>query len=394
VRATTRLEVSGFLATAVAFGPAFVGYGLFLPQFRDAFALSSGTAGLIGSATFAGYVAAILLAGWLTARAGPRAPVVLGGLAAAAGMGLVALAPGVPALAVGIGVAGTSAGLSWLPFNNAAARDLYPSTRPRVLSVVSTGTAIGVAAAGLLALITGLTGLGWRVAWTCFAAAGAASAMLAVFALAPDAGPDRGAGAATSPRRLATPEIAPLAGVALSFGLTVSVFLSFAADRIVRAGGIPELPDLAVAPAIFLSYGLVGLIGVFSGAIERRVGLVAFLRAIFLASLTSHLLVALAPQSLPGVVVAAGLQGACVMTISAIFSFWSARLFPRLPAMAFSATLLSFAAGAVVGPALAGAAMDWIGDPLGAPVVFGAAGLVSLATAAGLPRRRIVASAA
>ncbi|MEJ7816116.1 MAG: hypothetical protein WKF53_13165 [Rubrobacter sp.] len=44
----------GFAATTVAYGPARVGYGLFVPDFREAFGLSTGAAGLVGSGLQAG----------------------------------------------------------------------------------------------------------------------------------------------------------------------------------------------------------------------------------------------------------------------------------------------------------------------------------------------------
>ncbi len=50
-----QLDLAGFAATAVAYGPARVGYGLFVPDFSEAFGLSStGAAGLVGSGLQAG----------------------------------------------------------------------------------------------------------------------------------------------------------------------------------------------------------------------------------------------------------------------------------------------------------------------------------------------------
>jgi hypothetical protein len=44
-----RVGLAGFVATAVAYGPARTGYGLFVPDFRGEFGLSTGAAGAIGS---------------------------------------------------------------------------------------------------------------------------------------------------------------------------------------------------------------------------------------------------------------------------------------------------------------------------------------------------------
>ena len=51
-----------------------------------------------------------------------------------------------------------------------------PSSRDRVLSVVSTGTTFGIALTGLAALATIAMGMPWRTGWLAFAAASAAKA--------------------------------------------------------------------------------------------------------------------------------------------------------------------------------------------------------------------------
>ena len=81
--AAPRLALAGFLATAVAFGPARNGYGLFLPEIREDFGLSTGLLGLIASGLYAGYLLALLAVGVLATLAEPR-PFVLVGLASAA----------------------------------------------------------------------------------------------------------------------------------------------------------------------------------------------------------------------------------------------------------------------------------------------------------------------
>ena len=105
-----RLGLAGFCATAVAFGPARNGYGLFLPEIREEFGLSSEALGFVASGLYAGYLGALVAVGLLAARLGPRPPVIFGLLSAALGMGLVALSTNAAVLAAGVVLAGTSAG--------------------------------------------------------------------------------------------------------------------------------------------------------------------------------------------------------------------------------------------------------------------------------------------
>ncbi|MFW5661405.1 MAG: MFS transporter, partial [Oceanicaulis sp.] len=146
------ITTAGFLATAITYGPARMGFGLYLNAFRSEFALSAGMAGVISSLGFAGFFASLPAAYVLAARVSPRTPVLIGLIAAAAGMALIAAAQNVLMLAGGAVLAMSSAGFSWAPFNAAVNRRLEESRRPTALSIVSTGTTVGIAAAALTAL--------------------------------------------------------------------------------------------------------------------------------------------------------------------------------------------------------------------------------------------------
>lgn len=381
-----RLSLVGFFATAVAFGPARMGYGLFLPEFREEFALSTATSGFIASAAFAAFLLALLLAGWLTAIVGPRATVVAGGLSAFLGMALVALSPNVAVLAFGVSLAAASAGFSWTPYNAAAVRVVPEHLRGRVLSVVSTGTTFGIAAAGLLALATALNGVPWRFTWAAFAAGGLAAALVnaSILRTVPlAAGPvtKRQKGAQARLRSLARAEARPLFAASFSFGLTSAVYLSFAVDSVERAGGLGSVPAEASGPISFIAFGTAGAVGLFTGDARNRLGVARLLRIIFVCSFVSLALVGMAPGNFPAMITSAALQGGCLMTISAVFAFRSLRLFPNMPSVSFTAVLLVFAVGNVTGPALAGLAAS----QFGLEATFVASGSLSLITAFLLP---------
>jgi MFS family permease len=400
----TRLTAAGFLATAVAFGPARMGFGLFLPAFRSEFALSTSTAGTIASGGFLAFLVALLVSAGIGRRFGARVSVTCGALAAALGFAAVAAAGDAALLAVGIALAGTSAGLCWAPFNDAAERVVPPASRATALSVVSTGTTFGVGAAALLALAVIQGVLDWRGAWAGFAASAVVLALLAQVGLPSARRRRRGRG--TGPARTAVREIVqaglpaalspeptresaaveasltqraavPLYVTALCFGMTNAVFLSFAADRVVGAGGLAGLPNAAASVVIFLAYAVFGVLGLATGRIEARTGLAPLFCFIFGAGALSLALIALAPTSWAAVIAASGLHGAAIMMISAVVSFWSVRLFPGRSTLGFTAALLSMAAGSVLGPVLAGL----LASAQGPVAMFLAAALPPLAVA-------------
>ncbi|HAW46004.1 MAG TPA: MFS transporter [Roseovarius sp.] len=371
-----KLSVAGFAATAITYGPARMGFGLFLSEFRADFALSTGMAGLISSLGFLGMLLGLLASYATLARVGPRAPVLLGLGLATAGTGLVAGAPSLPVLILGIVLAMTSAGFAWSPFNSIVNRRLPDDARPSALAVISTGTSLGIAAAGATALATNLTGLPWQAAWVAFAIAGAIAGLGNIAALRAPADPL----GASRPRQpwgtLLHRKAMPLYAIAFSFGTTTAIYFSFAADRIEQSGGLPLLPSGTSPAILFLCFGSVGLIGLATGRIKGAIGLSALLRSLLMASALSFGLMALVPTSWAGVVLSAGLQGAYVMMMSGVLAFWSERLFPQMPARSFTAALIAVAGGSVLGPATAGA----MADSVGTSAMFLAAAMLSVTT--------------
>ncbi len=372
----TRIASAGSAATAIAFGPARIGFGLFLPQFREAFSISTGTAGLISSLGFAAFFLALGCSYKLIARAGPRVPIVIGMIAATFGLAAVAAAPNAVVLAVGVCVASASAGFSWAPFNNAAQRALYERDRPGALSMISSGTAVGVLLAGLLALSLAFFGYGWRVVWAIFAISAAGAALANLLALTDTVEP----AGDVAPREwgeLATRSAIPLYLVAFSFGVTNGIYVTFAADRVTEQGGLAGLPSQASGAIVFAAYGAFGLLGLLTARIKSAIGLSWLLRGLNICAALSIAIIAWAPTSWGGVIVSAGLQGIFVMMISAVLSLWSERLFPDLPSLSFTAALLITGAGNIAGPAIAGAASSAFGT---VPMFFGTA-VLALATA-------------
>ena len=386
-----RLGLAGFLATAVAFGPARNGYGLFLPHIREEFALSTAMLGIIASGLYAGYLLALSAVGLLASRVGPRPPVLAGLISAALGMALVAVAPNAWALAAGVVLAGTSAGWSWAPYNDAAERGVEPRYRDRVLSVVSTGTTFGILAAGLTALAAGAS---WRVAWFAFAACAVAAAAPNALILpggtrgsapkgpdddceayvAEEAGPFR-----AGPGRFLRAETVPLFVVALSFGVMSAFYFSFAVDLVARSGGLSRA---AAGPVLYAVLGAAGFVGLFTGDAVSRFGLGRVLLGTLASLGTASFSLGAAPSSWVVVGVSAALFGAGVMLMSAILSIWSSALFPEGPSRGFSVTLLVFGVGLTAGPASFGA----LAAPFGLETMFLVAAVATMLTALARPK--------
>lgn len=357
--ASGRLGLAGFVATAVTFGPARNGYGLFLPEIREEFGLSTQMLGFIASGLYAGYLAALLVVGLLAARVGPRLPVLVGLFSAGAGTTLVAFSPNATVLAAGVVLAGTGAGWSWAPYNDAVGRTVPASSGDRVLSIISTGTTFGITVAGLAALATTVYGLPWRAAWFGFAAGALAAAALNAALLT------RGPVGAGDAKTVGWPGLgwfwcpssAPLFSVALAFGVVNASYWSFAADLVSGVAGSPP----AVGPLLYVALGVFGFSGLVTGEMVDRFGLRRTLAATLVSLGVATGLLGLAPGSLPVVAASAVLFGSGVMFMSALLSVWSSAVFRERPSTGFSATLLLFGIGSILGPAFVGAVADEYG---------------------------------
>ncbi len=364
------LSAAGFAATAISYGPARMGFGLFVPEFKDSFSMSSSAVGLVSSLGFAGFFLGLLVSQWLLNRKGPKVPVLSGLWAATTGLGIVALAPNMWILALGVFLAASSAGFAWTPFNDAVHRNIRDVDRPTALSEISTGTSVGITLAGLVALAMVYLGFDWRACWAVFAGASALALAGNWLALrrvekAEDDPPEQGW------RDLLDPAAAPLAGIAFVYGITSAIYISFVPDRFGQEG-VPGMPDRATPALVFILFGIFGLAGLLTDRLRNGIGLTWLLRLLLMAAGGSLALAALLPGHWLGLVPSAALQGMNVMMTSAVLAFSSERLFPSFPSLGFTAILLATAAGSVIGPALAGLASDGIGP---AAMFYGAAAL-------------------
>lgn len=379
----TSLALVGPSVIAVAYGFSRYGFGLFLPTFSDEFALTAATAGAISSAGYASYLLSMLSAGALTARFGPRLPVVLGAGCASAGMALVALAPTGAVLAAGVTLAGASPGLCWAPFSDAVEVQVAAPLRARVLSVISTGTTFGLLIIGPLTWVLGPSTDAWRWAWGAFSLAAAACAVAAALLIptppAPREPARRGPAQASAEHSYspghaqgssATEARTPALGwvqrrgtgrllmLAAVYGFIVAVYFTFAVDLVTRAG-LSDTWRLLLLTLL----GLGGLSGLATGDLVTRFGLRnTLLGCLLLLAITIGGL-PLAGDSTPLVAVLAVGYGLAYMPVAALLPLWSHHIYPDRPTSGFTITLSALALGSIAGPLAAGLVATHLGLP-------------------------------
>jgi predicted MFS family arabinose efflux permease len=348
-RGTRALAVAGLSLIAVSYGLGRFAYGLFLPVFREEFALDAAAAGVVAAGSYVAYASAVVAAMLVEPRVGARAVAVLAGAAATLGTALIAVAPSALVLAVGVLVAGSSTGLASPPLASAVARGAAEGRRARVQTVINAGTGLGVAVAGPIAMLTGEQ---WRGAWLSFAvlcAVATAAVAVAVPARTPDA---TGAGARLLPRPLIARGGHRLIVAALAVGFSSAVVWTYGRDLLTTVGGMTD----AASTIAWILLGVAGLLGAAVGDLAASWGLArAWTACLILLAAATGLLAAL-----PSVVAvawssAAGF-GAAYIATTGLLLLWGVRVYPDDPAagagIAFLVLALAQAAGSVVFGAL------------------------------------------
>lgn len=327
-------------------------YGLTLPDIRRELGLSELVLGLIASATFAGYLVGLLLAGVLAARCGSRAPTTVGGVCGGLGALIVLIAQSPWQLAVGAILAGSAGGLVWAPYSDIVTRAVPIRQRPRALALITTGTSGGLVLLGGLAILAELGT--WRVVWAGIALSAVVAGVVNLV-LVPRRGGDAREDERGGMSSLVTALRVPIGYSAVYFAVVV-VYFTYAADVLDRG----DLPAVAV-PALYAGIGLCGMVAVATGAVANRLGS-RRVAALCLATVGMALaLLGFAGGSPVATAASACIFGVGYMVGSAVLAIWTAELVPDHARAAFTGCLVVGAVSSVVAPMLAGAALTSVG---------------------------------
>ena len=364
------LVAPGLALIAVTYGLARYAYGLFLPEMREAFDLSSSLLGVIGAGSYLGYCVAIVVSLVYTSRTGPRRMTVAAGAVAVVGMTVVASAPSAWVLALGILVAGSSTGLASPPMGEAVARSIRKGLQDRANALINCGTSVGVALSGPAALL--MTGQ-WRIAWAAFAVAGLAVVLwnaavmprkIAADHVGHKSGEPDESGGETSDGSVGThapfsylmsararPRSVPLFMTAFGLGFASAIYWTFSRELVVQAGDLGQTQSTLFWTVI----GISGLAGGAAGDLVRHFVLTTVLRGALLWMAASIALLAVAPGVLPLAYASAALFGSTYIMLTGVILVWSVNVFRERPSAGLGAGFLLISLGQMIGSPIAGA---------------------------------------
>lgn len=333
------LVTTGTLLIACCYGFARFAYGLFTPALSAEFALTPALVGAIGSGSYIGYCAAVVVSTVLTERLGPRRIAIGAGAVATVGISIVASSASAAVLAAGVLIAGSSTGLASPPLAAAVARWVRADVRDRAQTVVNAGTGVGVLVSAPIALL--LLGQ-WRLAWAVMAVIAAAVTIAVARAIPPS--PEASDSAVRASWRAGA---AGLVLASLLTGLGSAAVWNFGREL---SGGLGDTMSVVVWTVL----GAAGVAGAFSGDAARRLGLTRAWR-IAIASMTGATLVyAAAPDKAVVVLAGAAVFGAAYITLSGLLLLWSTRVYPSSASFGVGLSFFAIAAGQALGAPLVG----------------------------------------
>lgn len=375
VTAAVRRALAGALALAAAMGIGRFAYTALLPAVQGGLGFDDAAGGAIASANLLGYLAGVL---WARRLAGsPRRGAALRlGLAATAvltaSVTLTGSEAGWAALRFGSGVA---SGLVFV-LASAAALEVAPGDLPRP-GVLYGGVGVGIALAAVVSAVAP-AGAGWRVPWWVLGVVAAGLAVPGWGTLGGHPPHDSGSGAPAAvtgtSRGRAAVSFGRLATAYFLEGLGYIVSGTFAVAAVRRTPGLEALAPwtwalagLAAAPSALLWAGL-----------GRRVGVRAALA-------TAHLVQA-AGMALPSLssaawaaLAGAALFGGTFIGITTLTVAAAREIRPGALGRAVGTLTAIYGVGQILGPLLAGALAQRLGDPR--PAVLAAAVAVAAGAA-------------
>lgn len=358
------LSFLGMVSIAISFGWVRYGYGLFMPHFKESFHVSTSTLGAISSLTYISYLLAIVFVGILTSKCGPRPIILTGIITASSGMMIASITNSVLWFTVAMFIAGISTGCCWSSFSDVVKDNIPTDLQERSLAVISTGATVGLVLVSLFYLIF----MGeWRWIWGGLSILGFLTVTWAWKEL-PVKRSDCTSDSKVFGEKLISNQAMPLLITSLLFGLSQSVYWTFAADYVTT-----YLNTSRASGFLWLLTGIGGSLGMLTGDLVSRLGFKRVLNLNNLIFAGSIGLLSISQGwwvfSLSGL-----LFGMSFMIYSALIAIWSSKVFPSFPTKGFSVTIFIMTVGSIIGPALFG----WFSTLVSLEGLFGLLALVTL----------------
>jgi len=361
------IVAAGTLCIFAGLGFGRFALGMLLPAMGESLKLTYSQMGLISTANFVGYLLAVLICSYISARIGSRLLIFLALLLVAASMLLVSTADSFMTVALFYTLTGMGSGASNVPMMALVASWFGTKQRGKAAGFIVIGSGFAILLSGkLIPYINNLhTADGWRTSWLVLGIIVLVISTIcllvirdspAELGLKPFTGkekikPDESRYFDNGRAEVSKKDIYHLGFIYFLFGFTYVIYATFIVTALVQERGFSE-----TVAGNFWSW--VGFLSLFSGPVfgtlSDKFGRKAGLITVFTVQMFAYLLVAL---SLPGIFLylSIGCYGIVAWSIPSIMAaLVGDYVGPQKTARVFGFITFIFALGQIAGPAVAG----------------------------------------
>ncbi|MFQ3544484.1 MFS transporter [Halobacillus rhizosphaerae] len=352
---SNKLIIVGLPMIAVTYGLSRFSYGLMLPYISESIHMNSSTSGLISSLSYLAYCIAIVLAMVFSRRFTPKFILMTAGFSSILGLGLIAVSSNPLLLGVGIFTAGLSTGFSSPPYAAIVNETIEKNRQNQTNSWINSGTSIGTAVTGLVAIMLGDQ---WRVSYLIYM--GIAILVLLVnykFLPVHHSGEKQ---AIIRFRKENWRNSLPLIIASILLGISSSAYWTFSRDFILNLESAPDY----LGEWFWVIIGAAGLLGGTVGAVINKVGISRAYRISVVLLSTSSLTLVLVSGNKMTAFLSPTLFGSSYIFITGVLIVWGISVFKSNPSLGLGVPFVLLAFGQVIGSTLAGMIADIAGYPL------------------------------
>lgn len=267
------IVAAGMLGLFGALGLGRFSLGVMLPAMGEGLGLTYTQMGIVSTANFCGYLAAVLCCGFLNTLIGSRGLIFIGLFFTGASMVLVGQATSFIVVLILYSVTGVGSALTNVPIMALIVVWFDPALRGRATGLCVMGNGLGILVSGKLVPYLNLIGKGWQLSWYVLGAVVLAIALICLVLIrVPSTEKNRYGTVAKDLSRERNKKPAALyvaGGLYFLFGFTYVIYVTFIVTAIIQDRGVPEL----VAGNLWAWGGLISILsGPLFGYVSDKIG--------------------------------------------------------------------------------------------------------------------------
>lgn len=340
-----KLIAVGLPMIAVTYGLSRFSYGLMLPYINETLNMEPSVSGFISSLSYIAYCLAIIFAMVCSNKISPKSILIIAGLSSIIGLSIIAVSPNAAVLGLGIFLAGLSTGFSSPPYADIVSREVEMKLQNQTNSWINSGTSIGTAFTGAVAL--GMAD-SWRETYLIFALI----ALLVLFvnyrALPKNNITEKKVAANFSGKEWI--RSVQLIFASLLIGISCSAYWTFSRDFMINLENVPPY----LKEWFWVIIGAAGLLGGTAGVYINRFGLVNAYRISVLVLSTSSLFLGISPGNNILGFLSPVLFGSSYIFMTGVLIVWGISVFRITPAFGLGVPFLLLAFGQAAGAIISG----------------------------------------